>query len=394
MRILIINDYYVSGGTEVQCLNEKDILEKKNDECYIITFDNKFAKTNDKYWINIPLKNKNIYKFYNKIFFNYFLYKKLRKIIEKIKPDMIHINNLHLSPIAQYKSLKDYNVIRTLRDYSVICPKLTCIYNDYSVCMGSKRNNCCDICMRGSIEFKLKIKKFNKLELLNRKYVNSFITPSEKLRKLAMENGYSNVYCINDCLSISEKLNLNEEIKFKNKKYLYFGAINENKGVYKFIECFNEYCEKNNKNLELNIIGNGSKSDIDKLNKLIKNNNKIKYIGFLEHSKVIRFLEQIYCVVVPSLWIENYPNTVLEAMLTRCIVIGSNRGGIPEMIKNSGIMFDIMNSQSVINAIDESFKLSFYDYKEKVKKGIEYIYNHNSEEVYYTKLNSILKRQD
>lgn len=323
------------------------------------------------------------------MFFNHNLYKKIRFYINKLNPDVIHVNNLYVSPKAQYKALKGYKTFRTLRDYFSVCPKKTGIYNDYKICSGRKNNDCIELCLGKSVESYLKMYKFDNLLRLNSKYVKSFITPSDRLKNSSLYNGYKEVYCINDCIKTEQKLSLDDKIKFENKKYLYFGAINENKGIYKFIDSFNKYCRDKNHNIELNIVGNGSKENIDKLNKIIAKNSRIKYLGFLEHSQVMKFLEQVYCVVVPSLWVENYPNTVLEAMLTKCIVIGSNRGGIPEMINDCGIMFDILSSESIISVIDRSFKLSFNEYEKRIEKGIKYVHNHNSQEIYYKKINNI-----
>ena len=42
--------------------------------------------------------------------------------------------------------------------------------------------------------------------------------------------------------------------------------------------------------------------------------------------------------VMPSLWWENQPLVVIEAMVNGIAVIGSDRGGIPEALGDAGIV--------------------------------------------------------
>ena len=70
-------------------------------------------------------------------------------------------------------------------------------------------------------------------------------------------------------------------------------------------------------------------------------------------------------------------------------VIGSNRGGIPELIKNKDALFDVLDKQDIIEKLEYSYRLSEENYREQVTARYLDIKVNNSLEAYYNKLLSI-----
>ena len=62
-------------------------------------------------------------------------------------------------------------------------------------------------------------------------------------------------------------------------------------------------------------------------------------------------MQKSYCVIVPSKLFDNYPTTVLEAMGNKTLVIGSNVGGVAEIINDPLFLFDLSNVNSVEKTI-------------------------------------------
>jgi len=95
-------------------------------------------------------------------------------------------------------------------------------------------------------------------------------------------------------------------------------------------------------------------------------------------------------VVLPSLWEENYPLVVREALLYGTPVIGSNLGGVPEIIEDgvNGYLFDpyregdlrekvqhILKNPSVLNRLSQGVgKTKIPSLQEHVEK-VSHIYN-------------------
>lgn len=394
MKILIMNDLLICGGAEIMSIMQKQILEDKEHNVYLMTFDEKYPINSTLYnsnngFINISLKNNTLRKFYRKLEYDYILINKIRRVIDNIKPDIIIVNNFYLAPFSQYKAIDGYRCIQVIHDYSWVCPKGTCVYRNSEICNGEKYNDCISKCNL-SIKERIKLYQHKKINKLRKRIISNYISPSKMLMNYCRKHEF-NISCVNNPIHLTELSILKKDIDFNNKVYLYFGAINENKGIFRLLEAFNEFSK--NKDVKLLLIGKVEEIYLDKLNEYIYNNNKVEYIGYLKHDEVLKVLNKVYCVLVPSLWMENYPTTVLEAMITECLILGSNRGGIPELIGDDrGFLFDILNKENVKHVLENSYYLSKEKYAEVINNAKNYIQVNNNNDKYYERLmNEIYK---
>lgn len=387
MKILILNDLLIGGGAEMQGLREKNILEKNGHKVYYLTFDSKFPSDQEysikNGFINIALKNSGISKIINKLCINKSLYNRILFEINRISPDIIHINNLYLAPKTQYRALSNFNnTIQTIRDYSAVCPLNTCIKLNKEVCSGMDYNNCLNVCGK-NLKLRLKIMRNLNNNEQRKQSINNYICPSKKLTEYCKKHNYD-IECINNPFDFEKFRKFNKKVNFADKKYLYYGAINNDKGVLPLIKAFEKFRE-GKQNVELILAGKVS-NDVKKEIDYYIESNKIRYLGYLKYEDMINVLEEVYAIVVPSQWMENYPNTVLEAKATETLVIGSNRGGIPEMIQDNRFIFDIDNIDKIVSVLENSYFLSVDEYKAITKKNREESEKNNSIDIYYKKI--------
>ena len=75
----------------------------------------------------------------------------------------------------------------------------------------------------------------------------------------------------------------------------------------------------------------------------------VKLIGFKSGDDLKKLLSEATCTIVPSVWYENCPMTVLESFASGRPVIGSKIGGIPELINNrkDGLVFKTGNAEDL-----------------------------------------------
>ncbi len=394
MRILVINEKLLEGGAEVYVHNLRKILKNDND-VFLLCFENQFEEKikylEDKSNIKNIKTRSGIFVFFNKLFFNVNLYIKIRKIIKQINPDKIILNHIVYNPITQLKALKGYEVYQVIHDYSIVCPKSTCVKDNLEICSGYKCNNCMKKCKYHNSKivlfFKLLLTK--KMEKLRKKYVKNNISPSILLNEYLHNFDYNSV-CINNPIEMNTSLDEDITIDNKTKRYIYVGAINDKKGIFKFIECFNDFSRE--KNVELNIVGKVYPECKEKMEKNLTMNRKIKYLGEKKHDEVLKEIQKSDFLVMPSLWIENYPTAVLEGMLSKTLVIASDRGGMKEMLDNErGMIFDILDKKNVLSVLEKSLLLSKEEYKKITDKSYEYVKNNNSYEVYKNRLLKIME---
>jgi len=386
MKVLLINDFIECGGAELQTKREMSNFISHNDEVLLITFDkkNKIIENN----INIKINYTFFSKVYNKLFSNPIIKFKLKRIIKKFGPDYIHINNIFACPITVYKAVKNYKTVQTIRDYGAVCSKTTCIYDDYTECAGYCNSNCKNCLKNKGFKTKFKKKSFDRINKFKFKSIDKFICPSEALTMKCKENNHD-IVCINNPFDFS-KITVKEKKLIGKKIFLYYGMIEEIKGIYILIDAFKKFYV-NKDDVELHIIGKVVPKEKELFEKSIENDGQIKYFGYMKNDLILNKLKEVFCVVVPSLWIENYPNTVLEPMANKTIVIGSNRGGIKGMINNEDLLFDIKDSNDLLNKLEYVYSLDTDTYMKFVEDNFKKIETNNTIDVYYERLTNLLK---
>lgn len=392
MRILVVNDFLICGGAEKISLEIKRLLKNIGYDVYFMSFDNEYdAKikkldTDISKHINIKCGNQKI----NKMIFNPFIYYKIKRKLQELKPDIIILNNIFCSPITQLKALKGYKVIQIVHDYSIVCPKSVCIDSNYNVCNGYRYHNCIKECSYHNSKLNIILKKYQlkRLEKLRKKIIVKFISPSEKLNTYLKDYGYNSMI-INNPIKVTDEI-LNK--KDRNIiKYIYVGTINEPKGIIRFLEVFDKFSKKYS--AKINVIG---KFEDEKQSKEIKEkykeNKNIKFLGYLDNSETIAKIRESNYIVVPSIWMENYPTTALEGMSNKTCVIGSDRGGIPELLKDDrGFLFDILDNENMKKVLIETVNLDVKKYNDIVESAYNYVKKNNSEITYTKKLDKLIK---
>lgn len=382
MRILLINELKHKGGTEIQTRREFDYFASKGNEMYLLTFDPNEKEITSGKEINIPCKYNLLKRTYHRLFLSRIFLRRLKKIIDEIKPDVIHINNVWRNCLDVMVAVQNYPVVQTIRDYGAVCPKLTCIYDDYSMCMGYGFGDCKRCLRTAELQIKLfSLKRYNKLRNLS---VNKFLAPSRALANCCSKNEIP-TECVNNPFDFSIINNNRKSFKYP-QIFMYYGLIAEIKGVLQLIDAFRNV---DTNNVELWFIGEIDKPFKEKFMNEIKEVPYIKYFGKKKNEEIMRLYCDVYCVIVPSLWIENYPNTVLEAIANRTLVIGSNRGGIPELIQCDKLLFDVCSKEDIVKVITYVLNMSEKEYITITSDAFNRIISSNSQEKYYANLVSI-----
>lgn len=273
--------------------------------------------------------NKNFY-FENR--YNW-CFSKISRLIDTIKPDIINLHNV--GTILRYKDIialsKKVPIIWTMHDAYAI--------KSYSF---QFKNNNADHIKTSPISSEY-IDQRSRLKLLKGGYPIQFITPSKWLRHNVLSEKVNNkkIHVIPNGLS---KRVFSPDDKRKVRQlfeldpdgfYLLFVASNlsyERKNLQSLLTALRII---NDSSIKLLAIGNMNK----KLKKQYKN------IYCFPSQFNTDYLRKIYACanlfVITSL-IDNLPNTVLESMFCGVPVIGSNTGGIPEMVipDRTGYLFD------------------------------------------------------
>lgn len=368
MKILQINKFfYLRGGSETHFFELTKLLEAKGHE--VIPFcmqDPRNLKSKyDKYFIEAVDLSKFSFKNFIKYFYNYEALKKLEQLIQTEQPDVAHLHNIaHQFSPAIIRLLKKHNipVIQTLHDYKLICPNYQ-LYSNNQICLkckGSKYYNCLTSrCVKKSY-----LKSFMAMTeayLNNRvrrlyEQVDLFIAPSKFMKDISVDFGVKpeKIEVVNNFINFDFAKIASESLEPLEKYLLYFGRLSDEKGVRVLVKAMSHV----NLDLKLKIVGSGPEKimllrQIDALG-LSARVSIIDQIPLERRPELEKIIRQATAVVVPSVWYENMPYSLIEAMAMSKLVIVSELGGMVELVKHgeTGLLFKAGDSQALAEQIN------------------------------------------
>lgn len=156
----------------------------------------------------------------------------------------------------------------------------------------------------------------------------------------------------------SVKKNLNN--RKREKSIIYFGRISSEKGI----EILLFAKEQLPADIKLKIIGTGPEED--KLRKMTKKMHlkNVEFLGFKESNALYDEIKSCWCTIIPTLVNEVFGLTIVESFICGTPVIGSEVGGIPEIIKDgeNGFLFKPGNTKDLVEKITRIFSLSDEEY--------------------------------
>jgi glycosyltransferase involved in cell wall biosynthesis len=139
-------------------------------------------------------------------------------------------------------------------------------------------------------------------------------------------------------------------------RFGFIGRITFIKGVHLLIEAFAALPEAGRERAQLTIYGG---ADINagnyeqEVKRKASNLPNVRFIGKIDHSNISQVYQQLDCLIVPSIWPENSPITILEAQAYGVPVIASDVKGIADLIQHgaNGLIFGNQNAHDLASQI-------------------------------------------
>lgn len=303
------------------------------------------------------------------------------------KIDIIHIHNNEFLPAGVIASLlfKKPSVV-TFRDYQVLCPLGFCLWQSKSACHFSKfitkdfnffyQNYVSDKNLFKFLILALaatRARFAQKILYFFAKRASFKIAVSQKVADIFRSNGIKDLKVIHNAVLV----NLNNTNK-DSYQILYAGKLSKGKGVDLLFEALPQIF-KRIPSASLAVIGSGHLLPILKGTvKPQKLSSKVRFLGHLSHDEVLKEIRKSALTVVPSVWPEPLPRTIIESLLLAVPVVATNVGGNQEIVKKGyGII-----CQPTHTALQRAICLGLAKreiYKKNIMKDLKKIKNHFSQ---------------
>lgn len=360
MKVLMINKFlYPNGGSETYIFKIGEWLEKNGHKVQYFGMEHAGrcvgnhvnAYTSDMDFHGGSILSKLTYPI--KTIYSSEARKQIRKVLDDFKPDVCHINNFNyqLTPsiILEIKKWnKNCRIVYTAHDYQLVCPNHMCnnpnTHENCEKCLGGHFINCAKgKCIHGSTSKSA----IGTMEAMlwngNGVYKNfdKIICCSEFLKK-KMD---TNPVFAESTIALHNFVEKVENKDVKKKDYvLYFGRFSEEKGIGTLIQAAKELPD-----IQFIFAGTGP------LESEINGVANIKNVGFQKGDALEKLIREAKFSVYPSEWYENCPFSVMESQMYGTPVLGSDIGGIPELIRvgETGELFESGNREELKIKIKE-----------------------------------------
>lgn len=287
--------------------------------------------------------------------------------LNELAPDLLHLISGYLMSGATLRAAMDLQIptVVTLTDFWFLCPRITLLRSNGQLCSPPSDAATCARCL-GEVRRRYRVpgwiapalmdvfwrmqhddiariraRTMFLRETLDR--VNAIISPSQFLRDLFIKAGVLPERIIfsrqgRDFPGLAPEL-----LKKIPTAYLrigYIGQIAPHKGVHTLFEAVRRLPGVA---LEVKAYGDATRFPdyTHRLHQMTCRDSRLSLSGVYEQAEVSRVLQGLDVVVVPSVWYENSPNTILEALAHRTPVIVSDLGGMAELVEDgvNGLRF-------------------------------------------------------
>lgn len=312
-------------------------------------------------------------------------------LIKSFNPTVIHIHHyahIGIEVIAAARqAAPDAKIIFTLHEFMAICLHNGQMVKTESLKLCYKATHAdCSRCFPQHSPADFFLRKSYILDQFS--YVDEFVSPSQFLADRYIEWGLDKgkMHVIENVLPDIKSLPPRTlAIDEKRTRFAFFGQINPYKGIDILLDAFAKLPEDVQAIVTLDIHGASLEHQTGELKeKVAKQVDALGDIvtmrGSYESHQLASLMAECDWVIIPSIWWENSPVVIQEAIAYGRPLIGSNIGGMKEKIEGiAGLTFDARSSASLASCIEMAIEDSCFDgYQKKlalecniVKKHLE-----------------------
>ena len=380
MKILLVNKFhYRKGGAETYYLTVGSELERMGHEVAYFSMrhpDNLPCEW-DKYFVTQREYNnvKNPLKAARDgmaLIYSPEAKRNFQALCEEFRPDVVHLNNVHrqitLSILdAPYLRENGVPVFYTAHDYVTVCPGYLMLDGDGRVCDacledGRYRHCIENRCVKGSrakSALAAMEASFNRAHKSNRR-IDRVIAPSRFMRSKLIEGGWPDgkvVFLQNfaDDAILDRAANAGADATDRESPYLlFFGRLSVEKGVDTLLSAFDAALPNLPQDMRLVVVGDGpDAAEFKALASTLDCASRIEFAGCQTGDALQSYVERASLAISSSRCRENMPYSIVEAFAAGTPVVGTNIGGIPELVDEgkTGFICEPGGVQSMADAI-------------------------------------------
>lgn len=254
----------------------------------------------------------------------------LRRAVDEFRPDVVHVRQFlwQLSPLI-LPVLRDVPTVYHVCHYKAVCPVATKLLPDGSPCRVAAGRACLDqgcVTVRTWPMVMLQLRLFRRWQGV----FDRWLALSHAMARRLAGEGIAPVTVVHNAV----RPRPGRIARAPTPTAAYAGRLAPAKGVDVLIRALS-LVVRSVPEAHLLVAGRGPEEQrLRALTSDLGLGDHVTFTGHLDRAEMERRLESAWVQVVPSLWEEPFGNVVTEAMVRGVAVIGSDVGGIPEILRD------------------------------------------------------------
>lgn len=359
MRILIANyRYFVSSGPERYLFNVKAKLEELGHTVmpFSIRYSMNEGSQYERYFAS-PIANpdqvffdqhKNSIgtklKTLSRLFYSPEVERSILRMVDETKPEVAYVlyylRKLSPSLLVGLKK-RGIPIVTRISDYGMFCGEHHMLRNGRpcTLCLDKGiQNEIRYACVKGNRVISAIDVAATSFHRAKRYFdlIDKFVTTNEFMSEMMVRGGVSRdrIVCIP---TFTDMARFSPGLPAQPGYMLYVGRLDEPKGVHLLIEAMAMLQSKYGDSLpELRVAGAGhTKGYVDELHVKVSQNDlqkKIRFLGAVSAEDIPSLFSGALFSLMPALWYENLPNSVVESLASGCPVISSDIGSLSRTV--------------------------------------------------------------
>ncbi len=350
MKVLQINDYVTRGGCEVVVQRTVELLSRAGHEVELFASDRSpgHKRTFAGYVGFSPWR------------------RELADCLASFQPDVVHLHNFYheLSPgilatLARHRRDHELRIVMTAHDYHLICPNAGLFY------IGRGDLLTADVDRLKQLHYLL-VRRWDARSPLHswakkiqhclnyrlgrdlRQVIDLVLCPSRFMEGALSRHALPTVQVPLPAPNAPVR---DRERSAGPLRLIFAGRIDPEKGLAEFLGTLPASFEG-----MMTVVGDGAERD--RCQRIVAQRGLkscVEFVGGQAHEKTLAMIGAAHVLVLPSLWVENSPMSLVEAISLGTNVLVSDIGAMPEIIEDSGVgfRFDPHNEQTLIDVLGE-----------------------------------------
>ncbi len=371
MRVLTVANSFppvgYMGGAEVSNYHTCRGLIQEGVDCSVLVLNNRVSElVNEWYELDgIPVHRMTHRPARHALtdIFDPWIYRVTKAELRRLKPDLVHVHNVSGATLAPFLACRTMGipVVNTLHDLWLLCPNNMLYRTDGSFCDPRQNSPRCRSCFR-RYDFWGDIPHRRRFFAALTSNVEVFVSPSQALVDRHLEAGYAAErfrvipygFRNPDPQGFSSP-RFTEGLKTVSeyRTVVFAGGGNENKGAGVLLQALPDLLRRVS-DLRVVVAGGGEQRILAQFRQYAP---AVQVLGVVPFAEMRTLFALADLTIVASVWHENSPVVIYESFQAGTPVVGSQFGGIPELIEHgeTGYLFSAGDAVALAESLAAHF---------------------------------------